>query len=90
MTLCISTLDAKRCCDFTTVYTTIFLAIAGSASDTFVAYNLMVLGWGDPLVLLEPTNMSKASSSLNNLVVVFDVLRKCASNERPRLNISLD
>jgi hypothetical protein len=50
----------------------------------------MVSGWGDPLVLFEPTNMAKAASDQNNLVIVFDVLRKCASDERQRLNISLD
>jgi hypothetical protein len=46
----------------------------------------MVLGWGDPLVLFKPTNMEKPASDQNNLLFIFDVLRKHASDARPILN----
>jgi hypothetical protein len=53
----------------------VFIAVAETASDTFVSYYGMVSGWGDPLVLFEPTNTEKAASDQNNLLPIFDILR---------------
>ena len=70
---------------FLSVYTSVFVAIAEAASDCFVNYDLMVTGWGDPLVLLEPTLTNAAASVQNSIVPLFAVLREfhCPTSFRP-------
>jgi hypothetical protein len=75
-----------------TVYAAVFIAIAETASDTFVSYYAMVSGWGDPLVLIEPTNTERAASGQSNLLAIFVILREHPSHfyaARSTLNPSL-
>ena len=66
-----------------TVYASVFLAIAGTASDTFGAYFFLVSGWGNPLLIALPFTIGEeASSALSNLQPIFDVLRGSQFHER--------
>ena len=61
---------------FCAVYTCVIVFIAEAASVSFVSYYLMVSGWGDPLVLLEPSTAEQAASGQSNFNAGFAILRK--------------
>ena len=61
------------------VVVSLFMTIAETASDTFVAYYLVVPGWGDPAVLIETSLLEESASGQNNLVSLFGVFRESES-----------
>jgi hypothetical protein len=56
------------------VYGTVLIAIAETASESFVAYALLGSGWGNPNLPNEPS--SAPNNILSNLQPLFDALRE--------------
>jgi hypothetical protein len=64
------------------VYATSFIVTIQGIFETFVAYNFLVAGWGNPVVSLQA---SKVLAAFSDLQPLFDALRKFESCRCKRL-----